>query len=84
MRRLSDSCTTVVRWSCDDCATNVKRNRCNSLKINVGLDIVEYSKVEKSISSSLKSSSSRGGDDGDEDKSLSMSKYSRLPLRVVS
>lgn len=58
---------TTVPQSSDDQATNARRNPCNPLIINDTLDIVEYSRVEKSIvekTSSPKPSSSKMDDDG--------------------
>ena len=58
---------TTVPQSSDDQATNARRNPCNPLIIKDTLDIVEYSRVEKSIvekTSSPKPSSSKMDDDG--------------------
>ena len=58
---------TTVPQSRDDQATNARRNPCNPLIIKDTLDIVEYSRVEKSIvekTSSPKPSSSKMDDDG--------------------
>ena len=58
---------TIKRQMRDDQATNARRNPCNPLIIKGTLDIVEYSRVEKSIvekTSSPKPSSSKMDDDG--------------------